>query len=277
MRGKIVNLSIGCMNILLGLLFLTYTTRIPQEITEFTVQELTVTKGILKATYGLLIFVFLIDVFQYHNNRDNSRMKTGYLFGFFALSFFFLKEPAICLFSFICGGIVIFETWRDTVVELDSTTGISIVALLMVAMFFTMGTIFFYENMAQSIKKAQNKDSQAYTSDYFRYITELDMTDPYINIKKDGKYGYINPRGEVVIDFVYDYASPFVNITMYNKDFQVALVCQEGMAKVILKNERVVMSYRSESADENYAAKTEELEEIYRNTLRSRWRNANRN
>lgn len=271
MRGKVVNLCVGAMNIVLGFLLLVYTIYMPKEITEFTVQELTVKGNVLNAIYVLLILVFLINLFQYRNNRDNARMKIGYLFGFFALIFFLMKEPAISLFSIISGIIVFLGTLKDTIVERDSTTGISIVALMIVAIMITMGATFFYKNIAQSIKNKANKDSQAYKSDYFRYITELDIEDVYINVKKDGKYGYINPKGEVVIDFKYDYASPFVNIMMYNKNFQVALVCQEGTSKIIMKNERVVMTYRSESADENYEAKMKELNDIYTNTLRSRW------
>lgn len=267
MKGKVVNVCIGGMNILFGILLLFFTLYIPKEMTEFTVQELEVVQTVLKGIYILLVVVFLIDVFQYRNNRDNSKMKTGYLVGFFVISFFFIQKPAIAIFSIISGVIVILETLKDTAVELDSTTGISMIALLMVAMVILMGVTFFYPHIGQSIKNKANKDSQKYTSDYFKYITELEITEPYINLKKDGKYGYINPNGEVVIDFKYDYASPFVTITMYNKDFQIALVCEEGMTRIILKNQREVMSYHSESANENYEAKKQELEDIYKNTL----------
>ncbi len=267
MRGKIINLCIGGMNILFGILLLVYTLYIPKEVIEFTVQELSVISIVKKAIYGLLILVVFIDVFQYRNNRDNSKMKTGYLFGFFALSFVLIKEPMICIFSILCGIVVSIETWKDTVVEIDSTTGISIVALIMVATLLVTGTTIFYKNIAQSIKNKENEGSREYEQNYFKYITELDITEPYINVKKDGKYGYINPKGDVVIDFVYDYASPFVNITVYNKDFQVALVSQDGTSQIILKNQREVMSYRSESADGNYEAKKKELEHIYKNIL----------
>ena len=122
MRGKVVNLCVGAMNIVLGFLLLVYTIYMPKEITEFTVQELTVKGNVLNAIYVLLILVFLINLFQYRNNRDNARMKTGYLFGFFALIFFLMKEPAISLFSIISGIIVFLGTLKDTIVERDSTT-----------------------------------------------------------------------------------------------------------------------------------------------------------
>lgn len=267
MRGKIVNLCIGGMNILFGILLLVYTLYIPQEITEFTIQELSVTNTVLKGIYLLLVLVIGIDAFQYHNNQDNTKIKTGYLFGFFALSFVFIKEPIIASFTILSGFIVIIQTWRDPVVDIDSTTAISIIGLIMGAIVILTGILFFYQPIGQSIKNKENEDNQEYKSDYFKYITELETTDVYINVKKDGKYGYINQNGDVVIDFVYDYASPFVNITVYNKDFQIALVCQDGTSYVILKNQRKVMSYRAETSTDNYEAKRQELEDIYKNTL----------
>lgn len=118
----------------------------------------------------------------------------------------------------------------------------------------------------------ENEHELAYKEDYFIYITPLDIDDPYINVKKNGKYGYIIPNGDVVIDFKYDYASPFVNIYMNNKDnkpvnFQIALVCENGTSEIIMKNLRKVMTYRSESMDEDFEAKQEELKNIYYNVL----------
>ena len=39
MRGKIVNLCIGFMNVLLGILIIIYTIKVPQDKTLMTVQE----------------------------------------------------------------------------------------------------------------------------------------------------------------------------------------------------------------------------------------------
>lgn len=267
MRGKIVNLCIGCMNILFGILLFVYTIYIPQEMLDLTIQELRVTKTILNAIYIILAIVVGIDVFQYRNCVDNTKLKTSYLFGFFALSFIFIKEPAIAIFTIIAGICIIIETFRDTIVDIDSTTAISVISLVIVAIVILVGVSCFYKNLGAYIKNQENKNNQEYTTDYFKYITELEITEPYINVKKEGKYGYMTPNGEVVIDFKYDYASPFVNITMYNKEFQVALVCQNGVSKLMMKNERTVLSYSSESSEENYDAKWQELEDIYTNTL----------
>ena len=270
MRGKIVNLFVGLTNILFGVLILVYTMYIPQEITELTVQELSVTKSILKAIYVFLSIVLFINILQYRNNRDNSKMKTGYLIGFFSASFFIIQEPAIASFSVVTGIIVCIQALKDMAVDVDSTTAISIASLIMLGIVSCIVTTVFYKNIGQNIKNKENSNNLEYKSDYFKYVTELDYQEPYINVKKDGKYGYITPNGDIAIDFKYDYASPFVGINLYNKDFQVALVCEKGISYIILKNERPVMSYSAESSNEDYEAKYNELLDIYKNTLGQR-------
>ena len=267
MRGKIVNLCTSIMNILFGVLILIYTIYIPQDIIDLTVQELSVTKTLLKANYIILAIVVIIDILQYNNHRDNSRIKTGYLFGIFSISFIFIKEPVISVFAIISGIIVMINTLKDNVIDIDSTTGISVVGMIIVAISIAIAVTVFYKNIGAYVKDKENENNLEYKNDYFKYITELDISDAYINVKKDGKYGYINQNGDVVIDFVYDYASPFITITVYNKDFQVALVCQDETSYIILKNQRKVLSYRSESSSENYEAKLKELSDIYTNTL----------
>lgn len=267
MKGKIVNLSIGGMNIVFAILLIVYTAYIPQEITELTVQELSVTKNILKVIYLILGLVVIIDIFQYKNMIDNSRMKTGYLFGIFSLSFFIIKEPVIAVLPIISGIIVIFQTLKDNAIEIDSISGISFILLIIIMIFGSIGVSVFYKEIGQYIKNKENENALSYKKDYFKYITELEIDDVYINVKKNGKYGYLNQNGDTVIDFKYDYASPFINITMYNKEFQIALVCEDGFSKIIMKNERQVMSYKSEISNENYNAKMQELTDLYKDTF----------
>ena len=52
-----------------------------------------------------------------------------------------------------------------------------------------------------------------------------------------------------------------------DKKFDIALVCKDGQSAIILKNERVVMTYRAESSEENYSAKIQELQDLYNNTF----------
>ena len=267
MRGKIVNLCIGFMNLLFGILIVAFTMYVPQDKTLLTVQESFVVTWIVRAMYVVMALVAVIDAIQSYNHRSDTVFNTGYIIGIFTISFIFIKEPIIATFSIISGLIILFKSLKENLVELDSTAAISISIVVMAATAIIGLFTLTYSSIGQSIKNKENKNELSYKEDYFKYITELDIDEAYINVKKDGKYGYINQNGEVKIDFIYDYASPFVEITVYDKKFHIALVCNDGSTEVILKNKRKVMSYRSESSDENYKAKLEELENIYTNTL----------
>ena len=267
MRGKIVNLCIGLMNIIFGVLLLIFTIYVPQDETLLTVQENTVRTANLYGIYLAMVAVFGLNFIQYINNMKESSFKTGYMFGLFVLSFIFIKQPAIACFPIISGLIVVYKSFKENLVEIDSTLAISMTLIIMAVSVILAGVSLSYKQIGNYIKDKENENEQEFVSTYLRYITELGIDDIYINVKKDGKYGYINQRGEVVIDFKYDYASPFVRIEQYGKRFDIALVCEDGSSYIILKNQRVVMSYRSESSDQNYAAKAQELQDIYYDTL----------
>lgn len=269
MRGKIVNLCIGFMNIAIAVLLLVYTLNVPQDKTLMTVQENTVVGYIVNVIYIVLAIVAVINAIQSYNHRSDTVFNMAYIIGVFCLSFIFIKEPIIAAFNFISGFLVVIKSFKENLVEIDSTTGISISLVLLVASAILTILTLSYQSIGESIKNRENKNELAYKTDYFKYVTELGegYQAPYINVKKDGKWGYITPDGNVVFKFMYDYASPFVEITSYNKKFHVALVCLDEQSLVILKNGRKVMTYRSESDDLNYKAKIEELKFIYNNTL----------
>lgn len=267
MRGKIVNLCIGFLDILFGVLILVYTLNVPQDQTLLTVQEYSVTRIILFAIYGVLAIVFAINLIQYYNHIKDNTFKTGYMLALFVISFIFIKQPAIASFTILAGIIIVFNSLKENLVEIDSTTAISVAVLVMAAIVLLMAFSLSYKQVGNYIKDKENENETEFKSTFFKYITELGIDDIYINVKKDGKYGYINQNGDVVIDFKYDYASPFVKIVQYNKIFDIALVCIDGSSQIILKNERLVMSYRTESSDDNYAAKTQELENVYKQIL----------
>lgn len=270
MRGKIVNLCLGFMNLLYGVLIIFFTMYVPQDKTLLTVQESVVVKNITMAIYAVMISISIIDLIQSHNHRSDTVFNTSYVIGAFALSFLFIKEPSIGILSIISGIIILFKSLKENLVELNSTTAISIsIVIISVTAIIALVT-FRYADIGENIKNKENKDELAYKVDYFKYITELDIQDPYINVKKDGKFGYINQYGEAVNienNFDFDYASPFIKINVYDKNFYIALVCREGSSYIILKNGRKVLSYRTESNDDNYEAKMNELENIYKETL----------
>ena len=268
MRGKIVNLCLAFVNLLAGALVLIYTLKVPEDITALTVQENLVVSKLTLATYIVLGIIAFIDLIQSFNHKSDSVFNTGYIIGIFCISFIFIKQPLICIFSVVCGLIVLFKSMVENLVEIDSTIAIYISIIVMAAIAILIGLCFGYPMIGQNIKNKENKSETPYDERYFEYVTELDISDVYLNYKKDGKYGYINQNGDEMIQALYDYASPFVKINVYGKTFYIALVCQDGRSIIIMKNGRIVMSYKSESNDLNYDAKIKELEDLYKNTFK---------
>ena len=268
MRGKVVNLAVGLLNILLGIVIIFFTYYIPQDITQVTVQEEQVKNYIFFAIKCALGFVLFFNFIEWFAHKKDGDKYYGCLLVFVSLLVLAFKDPVVGLPAVFSGFMVINKTRKTNLIDSSSTAAISLLVVGAAAIALIGVATFCYKQIGISIKDRENQNELAFKEDYFKYVTELDITSPYINIKKDGHYGYIDPEGHVVIDFIYDYASPFINIVQFDKQFQIALVCQNGSSYIILKNGRKVLSYRSESSDENYDAKVKELEDIYINTLK---------
>ena len=88
MRGKIVNLCVSFMNILLGILILIFTLYIPEEVT---IQENYVVTYVKYSIYGIISVVALLDIIQSFNHRTDSSFNLGYILGIFVISFIFIK------------------------------------------------------------------------------------------------------------------------------------------------------------------------------------------
>jgi len=268
MRGKIVNLCMALLNFLLGAVIIVFTFKIPTEITELTVQEYKIIHIIKILIYITLGITNLFNLIQFFFNIRDEIRKTGYLIAIFSISFIFIKEWPIAIFSILSACIIAVSTLRERWVETNSITFISLLGIVIVLAGFVIGSCFIYKSLGVYMLNKENANELSYKNDYFKYITELEINEPYINIKKNGLYGYINLKGETVIDYQFDYASPFVPITMYNKNFEIALVCKDGSTWIILKNLRKVLTYRSESMDEDFALKEQELKDVYYNILK---------
>ncbi len=267
MRGKFVNFCMALLNLLLGISILVYSLKVPSEIIRLTVQEYNIVNVLKIVLYVGIGLTSLLNVIHYFlNDRDGMR-KTGYMLALFSIAFIFIKQWPIALFNILASLMIAVATFRERWMETNSITAISIIGLIAIVIIVPIIGCFTYKTLGAYILKKENEKELAFKQDYFKYVTELDIHEPYINVKKDGKYGYINQAGNTVIDFKYDYASPFVNIRMNDKTFQVALVCEDGTSEIIMKNLRKVMTYRSESMDEDYEAKIREFKDIYYNTL----------
>lgn len=267
MKGKFVNLLLGLLNLLIGVLVLIYTLNIPKDLTTLTVQENDVVNIIKKIIYIVIGITCFINFIAYIKNKTNYGLSLGYRIFFFTIFFVLIKQPIIGAFPIFSAIIIIQKILKENIREIESIAAISIISVIAVVTIILDGITYFYENIGSYVLAKKNENQTEYSDAYFKYITELEGYDKYINVKKDGKFGYINPKGETVIDFVYDFATPFTTINVYNKYFEIALVCKDGISEIIMKNSRVVKSYVSESSDEDYEAKIKELEDFYFNTI----------
>jgi hypothetical protein len=269
MKGKVVNFCMALLNLLIGATIVIYVLKIPKEITELTVQEYKIVEILKIMIYIVFGLTTVLNVIGYFLNSRNALRKTGYLLAVFSVSFLFIKELPIVTFSVLAFLMIIFGTLKEHWIETNSISAISIIGIICIFCIVICGGCFIYKNLGSYILDKENENELAYKTDYFKYIKELDdkYNEVYINIKKDDLYGYINSKGEVVIDFQFDYASPFVPIVMNDKNFQMALVCKDGSTWIILKNLRKIMTYRTESMTDDYDAKKEELENVYYNIL----------
>lgn len=268
MKGKYVNLVLGIMNAFVGILILIYSKVIPEDILSVTIQEMSVINIINIALFALLAITAIINILYVFINRKDKIFCFGYLLGIFAILFIPIHAIYMCTFSFMSALIIIIMSLKENMVDVNNMVMISIVVTIIGLIIVLSGTCFAYKWIGEQIRDKDNEGELKYSNDFFKYITELDIDDIYINVKnEEGKWGYINQDGNTVIDFKYDYASPFININVYNKNFKIALVCDSKSTKIILKNERKVLSYKTESNNNDYSRKLEELNNIYKNTL----------
>lgn len=268
MKGKYVNLVLGIMNAFVGILILIYSKVIPEDILSVTIQEMSVINIINIALFALLVITAIINILYVFINRKDKIFCFGYLLGIFAILFIPIHAIYMCTFSFMSALIIIIMSLKENMVDVNNMVMISIVVTIIGLIIVLSGTCFAYKWIGEQIRDKDNEGELKYSNDFFKYITELDIDDIYINVKnEEGKWGYINQDGNTVIDFKYDYASPFININVYNKNFKIALVCDSKSTKIILKNERKVLSYKTESNNNDYSRKLEELNNIYKNTL----------
>ena len=66
------------------------------------------------------------------------------------------------------------------------------------------------------------------------------------------------------------FRSPFYRVKAYNKEFLIAAVSKDGITEVILKNERLVMSYVSEFETYDYVQKIQEFETILKDVFKEK-------
>ena len=267
MRGKIVNSIVGGMNLLFGLLVLFFNFYLPS-ISRASAEELKVITEINNYILALTIVVAIVNLITLICNRKDKVLLFAYILAIFSSCFYFVHVPYIGVLYILSALMVIIQVFRENMIYMNNTFYIVVVAIVIIAIGLLGLNILTYKDKVKKIVKEENKGYLEYNPEYFKNISVLgEDNEFYLNTERDGKWGYINKNGETKIEFKYDYASPFVRITMYDKDFDIALVCQDDTASVILKNQRTVMSYRNDIALDNYQKQIEKLQELYTDTF----------
>lgn len=267
MKGKIVNTVVGGMNLLFGLLVLLFNFYLPT-ISRASTEELKVITEINNYILILTAVVAVVNLITLFSNRKDKILLFAYLLAIFSSSFYFINVPYISVLYILSALMIVIQVLRENMIYINNTFYIVIVAIVIIAIGLVGLNILTYKDKVTKIVKQENKGYLEYDNEYFKNISILgEDNEFYLNVERDGKWGYINKKGEIKIEFKYDYASPFITITMYDKNFDIALVCQDETSSIILKNQRVVMSFKNDIPTDNYQKQIEKLQEIYADTL----------
>ena len=165
MKGKFVNICIGLLNILFSVLIIVFTSIIPQDVTLLTVQENQVRTYLLVAIYAIMAVLVLINLIEYILHKKDGDFKTGYLFSLFILSFIFIKEPIIAVFTLFSGIFIVVKSIKENLIETNSMAAISIIILLSACIALVTILSIFYSQIGEYIKNKVNEDELAYQED----------------------------------------------------------------------------------------------------------------
>ena len=268
MKGKKTNIFLGILNIILGLLLIMYVWYMfhnnKLELTRHQRFVMNIEHNII---FGISVVICFINfVFSIFN------MKKGYYFVFYLFSLvgiitFFTPSYIYPIFTIISGILIIRTLSKNNYIEKDNFFASTIIIIMMGIIGLSAISLSQYKKIAEYIKKREDINLTAYNPEYFKYVEEIPDKSIYINVKLNGKYGYINKSGETKIDFKYDYATPFYKIRAYDKTFELAAVSTKNTTDVIMKNERKVMSYNSEYANEDHEGKRDEFVKILKDVI----------
>ena len=268
MKGKKTNIFLGILNIILGLLLIMYVWyMLHNNKLELTRHQRFVMNIEHNIIFGISVVICFINfVFSIFN------MKKGYYFVFYLFSLvgiitFFTPTYIYPIFTIISGILIIRTLSKNNYIEKDNFFASTIIIIMMGIIGLSAISLSQYKKIAEYIKKREDINLTAYNPEYFKYVEEIPDKSMYINLKLNGKYGYINKFGETKIDFKYDYATPFYKIKAYDKTFEIAAVSNKNITDVIMKNERKVMSYNSEYSNEDHEGKREEFLKVIKDVI----------
>ncbi|MBR3153165.1 MAG: hypothetical protein IKF52_06185 [Clostridia bacterium] len=257
----------GLMNILFGSLVLYYTYYIP-DLGRATESQKSVATTLYGYIFVLMIVVLAFNLITLFFNRKDKVLVLAYFVAIISSAFYVFDMKLISILYILAAFLILIQVLRENVIVQSNTVYLIMLSIVIAAIGIVGINVFTFNDKVNSLNKIENKDKIEYDEDFFKYVSVLDDSDFYLNVQKDGKWGYINLNGETKIDYKYDYASPFVTIEKFDKKFDIALVCEDNTASLILKNERVVFSYKNEINVNDLKGQLDKLKEIYTDVLK---------
>lgn len=268
MRGKLVNAIVGGMNFVFGILALLFKFYLPS-LSVATQQEIKVVTEVNSYVFILMIVVALFNFVTLIFNCKDKVFLFSYVLAILSSCFYFLDFNYIGVLYILAALLIEIQVLRENVIFTNSTIYIVCVSVVIVAIGIAAVNLLTYKDRVEKIVKQEAKGYVEYQESYFKNISVLDEdAEFYINVKRDGKWGYVNSNGDVKIDFEYDYASPFITISKYDKNFDIALVCKDDVSSIILKNKRNVMTFKNEISIDDYDAQFQKLKDLYVDTFK---------
>ena len=268
MRGKLVNAIVGGMNFVFGILALLFKFYLPS-LSVATQQEIKVVTEVNSYVFILMIVVVLFNFVTLIFNCKDKVFLFSYVLAILSSCFYFLDFNYIGVLYILAALLIEIQVLRENVIFTNSTIYIVCVSVVIVAIGIAAVNLLTYKDRVEKIVKQEAKGYVEYQESYFKNISVLDEdAEFYINVKRDGKWGYVNSNGDVKIDFEYDYASPFITISKYDKNFDIALVCKDDVSSIILKNKRNVMTFKNEISIDDYDAQFQKLKDLYVDTFK---------
>lgn len=268
MRGKLVNAIVGGMNFVFGILALLFKFYLPS-LSVATQQEIKVVTEVNSYVFILMIVVALFNFVTLIFNCKDKVFLFSYVLAILSSCFYFLDFNYIGVLYILAALLIEIQVLRENVIFTNSTIYIVCVSVVIVAIGIAAVNLLTYKDRVEKIVKQEAKGYVEYQESYFKNISVLDEdAEFYINVKRDGKWGYVNSNGDVKIDFEYDYASPFITISKYDKNFDIALVCKDDVSSIILKNKRNVMTFKNEISVDDYNAQFQKLKDLYVDTFK---------
>lgn len=273
MGGKITNILIGISNIFIGVLIFVYEYVNISGAIEFSKYQNEVMKIFKYILFGYIVLNAIINFVYTFFNKMEPKLKKSYALFIPIIGYLIYPHFAWGIIGIIAGIVLIINIFRKNFVEADNNVSSSISGILILISIILGLCIFFNDQFAKSLKQRDQVGLKLYDENFFELVKPVENEDPkyrfkYINLKRGDKFGYINENGETLIDFKYDFATPFYLIEKNDQKYYVGAVTKGDITEVILKNERLIMSYKSEKEIYDYTARIEEFENILKEKIK---------